>query len=93
MQKLLDILSKETKICIATAHSIRFGNMLNSNRPGIRVSECKMYKEIWDQVIVDLHTNQPLSEKAIQEFYDYVTSGEEDLLSPEEIIAVRKLYD
>lgn len=92
MQKLLDILSKETKLRIATAHSIRFGNMISSNRPGIRVSECGKYKDIWDQAIIDLNTNQPLSEEAAQEYYDYITSGEEDLLSPEEIVAVRKLY-
>lgn len=75
------------------AHSIRFGNIINGYRAPIRYNECKMYKDIWDQAIVDLNTNQPLSKEAAQEYYDYITSGEEDLLSPEEIIAVRKLYD
>jgi hypothetical protein len=93
MKKLLDILSKETKLRIAIAHSIRFGNMLNSNRSGIRVGECAKYKDIWDQAIIDITNNHELLEESKQEFYDYITSGEEDLLSPEEIIAVRKIYD
>lgn len=80
--KFKEILSRETMLKIAEKHVRRFENLLSSDRHNIRVDECQHYLEIWSEAQNKLNheTFKPeeLSQEALQELGDALSSGEYD---------------
>lgn len=90
MNEALSILSLATQQEICAAHIARYSGMLNmalSSSPrahNVNVPECRRYLDIWKAGAAALTEGLPLPDKCANEMVDALTSGEDELCTPDE---------
>lgn len=82
-------LSKETLSKIIDNHISRYSMLLTYTGPAyynVNRTECEHYLSIWQQAKTDLEAGIELDNELEQELYDYISSGETEFLTENEIV-------
>lgn len=82
-------LSKETLSKIIDSHISRYSMLLTHKGNAyytVNRTECEHYLGIWQKAKADLETGKELGNELEQELYDYISSGETEFLTENEIV-------
>jgi hypothetical protein len=92
LQKLMDLISKESKLRIAQQHVTLYEERLASNKPHVNIHESEGYLSIWRNAVARLAVAD-MPRVAMDELCDYLATGETLGLTPEEAAAVKEYLE
>ena len=92
LQKLMSLISKESKLRIAQAHIDIYENRIASKSRMVDVKECEGLLSIWKNAVARLAVAD-MPRVAMDELCDYLSTGETLGLTPEEEVAVKEYLE